>query len=73
MTIAELLESQNMATVCHRENTYTEHTQADIQSVWTLDSYDEVCYNPMAGVFHIFWIVAVFIIVTYLIANFFRK
>jgi len=56
MTIAELLENQNMASVCKRENVL------DVDG--NVLSFTEVCYQPIIGyafilsLIVIFWLVA---------------
>lgn len=82
MTISQLLENQNMASAC--KVTYTYKTQPGRQELnstgmpvavgsTVVDTYEEVCYQPIIGYSFILSIPILFMITVLLLNKFLSK
>lgn len=72
MTIEELLESQNLASVCKRENTFTDVTTTS-GTVQQLTSFQEVCYDPIKSHIHFYSLIIIFFVIVIYIKKFSSK
>lgn len=82
MTINELLTTQNSASVCRTEYSYTLDTTNNEEAgnvgpiqvnKLMLTSEEKVCYSPIDGMIYDLSYIAIFLLVVWGVIKFFRK